>query len=58
MLVKMMRWAGKMLELIGMVIVAAGFLYGVQHSLVRFELATLAVGGLIFYIGWLVERKA
>ncbi|MGH9857224.1 MAG: hypothetical protein ACRD4B_05210 [Acidobacteriota bacterium] len=53
-----MKWTGKMLELVGMVVVAAGLLYGLQYSLVRFELGALAIGSLIFYIGWLVERKA
>jgi len=47
-----------MLELIGMVVVAAGFLYGVQYSLVRFELGALGIGGAIFYIGWLIEKKS
>ena len=47
-----------MLELIGMVVVAAGFLYGLEYSLVRFELGALAIGGLIFYIGWLIEQRA
>ncbi len=52
-----MKWTGKMLELIGMVVVAAGFLYGVQYSLVRFELGALAIGSLIFYVGWLIEKR-
>lgn len=53
-----MKWTGKILELVGMVVVAAGFLYGVQYSLVRFELGALAIGCAIFYIGWLVEKKS
>jgi hypothetical protein len=52
------KWTGKMLEVVGMMVVAAGFLYGIQYSLVRFELGALAIGSLIFYIGWLIERKA
>ena len=47
-----------MLELIGMVVVAAGFLYGIQYSLVRFELGALAVGSALFYIGWLIEKRS
>jgi hypothetical protein len=53
-----MKFTGKMLELIGMVVVAAGFLYGIQYSLVRFELGALAIGCAIFYIGWLIEKKS
>ena len=53
-----MKWAGKMLEMIGMVIVAAGLLYGISYSLIRFELGALAIGSIIFYAGWLIEKKA
>ena len=49
---------GKMLEMIGMVIVAAGLLYGVGYSLIRFELGALAIGSMIFYSGWLLEKRA
>ena len=50
-------WAAKMLELVGMVVVLTGFLYGVRFSLIRFELGALAVGGAIFYCGWLLEKR-
>jgi hypothetical protein len=53
-----MKWAGKMLELIGMVIVAAGFLYGVGMSLIKFELMALAIGSCVFLAGWLLEKQA
>jgi hypothetical protein len=49
--------AGKFLELIGMVVVLSGFLFGVQFSLIKFELGALFAGGAIFYCGWLMERK-
>ncbi len=47
-----------MLELIGMVIVAAGFLYGIGMSLVKFELTALMIGSMVFIAGWLLEKKA
>ncbi len=53
----MKQWTGKILELTGMVVVAAGFMYGVQYSLIRFELGALALGSAIFYLGWLLEKK-
>jgi len=53
-----MRWAGKMLELIGMVIVAAGLLYGMGMSLIKFELTAFAIGSCVFLAGWLLEKKA
>ncbi len=52
-----MKFAGKFLELVGLIVVASGFLFGVQYSLIKFELAALGVGCLIFYFGWLLERK-
>ena len=51
-------WLGKLLELAGMMIVLAGFLYGLKYNLVRFELGALAVGSVIFIGGWLLEKKA
>ena len=50
-------YAGKLLELIGMIIVLVGFLYGIQFSLIRFELSALAIGGAVFVVGWLIEKK-
>lgn len=53
----MHTFAGKILELIGLVVVLSGFLFGFQHNLVRFELGALAAGSAIFYIGWLLEKR-
>jgi inner membrane protein involved in colicin E2 resistance len=50
-------WTGKMMELIGMIVVLCGFLYGVRYSLIRFELGALLVGSAIFYGGWLLEKR-
>ena len=52
-----MKMWGKLLELIGMVIVLSGFLYGVKFSLMSFELTALFVGSAIFYGGYLLEKK-
>jgi hypothetical protein len=52
-----MRWAGKMLELIGMVIVLAGLLYGITYSLIKFELGALFIGSAVFYAGYLLEKR-
>lgn len=53
-----MKLAGKMLEMIGMVIVLVGFLYGVEFSLIKFELTALVVGSAVFYAGWMIEKKS
>jgi hypothetical protein len=50
-------FAGKILELLGLVIVLSGFLFGFQHNLIRFELMALAAGGAVFTVGWLLEKK-
>ena len=52
-----MKFTGKFLEVVGLIVVASGFLFGVQYSLIKFELAALAIGSLIFYIGYLLEKK-
>jgi hypothetical protein len=52
-----MKWIAKMLELIGMVIVLAGLLYGINYSLIKFELNALVIGGMVFCAGWLLEKK-
>jgi hypothetical protein len=48
---------GKTMELVGMVIVLVGFLYGIQFSLIKFELGALGIGASVFYAGWLLEKK-
>jgi inner membrane protein involved in colicin E2 resistance len=52
-----MKWMGKTLEMIGMVIVAAGFLYGVLYSLIKFELGALVIGSMVFFVGWRLEKR-
>ena len=49
---------GKLLELIGMIVVLSGFLFGVKYSLIKFELGALAVGSAVFYLGYLLEKKS
>jgi len=51
-------WMGKLLELIGMMVVLSGFLFGVKYSLIKFELGALAVGSAVFYLGYLLEKKS
>jgi membrane protease YdiL (CAAX protease family) len=48
----------KGLELLGLAIVGAGLLYGLGHEHgLKVELALLGVGGLVFAVGWLIERR-
>lgn len=50
-------WLAKLIELIGMMIVGSGFIYGIHFDLIKFELGALAVGSAVFYFGWLMEKK-
>ena len=50
-------YTAKLLQLIGLIVVLTGFLYGWKYNLIRFELGALAIGSLLFYGGWLMERK-
>ena len=52
-----MKVFGKVLELIGMVIVLSGLLFGLQFSLIKFEIGALFAGSAIFYCGWMIEKK-
>lgn len=38
-------------------ILGIGLLIGMQQQDTRSELKMLAAGGVVFFIGWLVERK-
>lgn len=50
-------WVAKFLELLGMVILLSGLFFGISYSLIKFELAALGIGCLVFYIGWLLEKR-
>lgn len=52
-----MKLLGKFLELAGMVVVLSGLLFGLQFSLIKFELGALFAGSAIFYCGWMLEKR-
>lgn len=51
-------YAGKMLEIMGLVLLPLGLLYGMQGrpDAMRVELTLLCMGGAAFLAGWLLER--
>jgi len=53
----MKTWLGKLLELIGMVVVLSGLLFGMKYSLIKFELSALFIGSAVFTVGWILEKK-
>ena len=59
---KLVYTLGKLVEMIGMVLVAAALLSGMgvfdgNPSMSR-EMLLLGVGGVVFTLGWFVERSA
>ena len=50
--------AGRLLQLIGMLLLPLGLMIGVFQDNVALEVRLLFIGGALFLIGWLLARKA
>ena len=48
---------GRLLQLIGLVILPIGLSYGLFNDNVGMEVRLLGVGGAMFVLGWLMARK-
>ena len=48
---------GRLFQLIGMIILPIGLLYGLVKNQVDLEVRMLAIGGAFFVVGWLMARK-
>ncbi|MBI3268785.1 MAG: hypothetical protein HYZ53_07165 [Planctomycetes bacterium] len=53
----MRYYAGKLLELVGLLCVGLALAYGVFQDSMRVELYLGTAGGAIFVLGWLVEGR-
>lgn len=49
---------GRLLQLIGMILLPYGLLIGVLRDNVQLEVKLLFIGGAFFVVGWLLARKA
>ena len=49
--------AGRLLQLVGLVMTGVGFLQGVLSGNVRGELALLALGAILFFAGRLIQGR-
>jgi len=49
---------GRLLQLIGMIILPIGLLTGLLKDNVNKEVRLLFIGGAIFLVGWLLARRA
>jgi len=48
---------GRLLQLIGLVLLPIGLSYGLFNDNVAMEVRLLGVGGAMFVLGWLMARK-
>ena len=48
---------GRLLQLIGMIILPIGLSYGLLKDNIRVEVQLLALGGFLFVLGWILSRK-
>jgi hypothetical protein len=53
----MMATIGRVLQVIGMVLLPIGFSYGMFHDDIQLEVRLLFIGGALFFAGWLLARK-
>jgi len=48
---------GRLLQLIGMIILPIGLAYGLLKNEIRVEVQLLALGGFLFVLGWILSRR-
>lgn len=58
----MIYWAGKVIELVGLMVVLAALFAGLglidnEPSMGR-EMVLLGIGGMLFVFGWMLEKHA
>ena len=48
---------GRLLQLIGMLLLPIGLMYGLVRGEIRREVQLLALGGFLFVLGWILSRE-
>ena len=48
---------GRLLQLIGMILLPIGLSYGLLNNNIRVEVQFLFIGGFLFLLGWILARK-
>ena len=48
---------GRLLQMIGMILLPIGLSYGLLKDNIRLEVQLLALGGFLFVLGWILARK-
>jgi uncharacterized membrane protein YgdD (TMEM256/DUF423 family) len=47
---------GRLLQLAGMIVLPIGLLYGLMRDDVKSEVRLLALGGVLFVVGWMLSK--
>jgi hypothetical protein len=48
---------GRLLQMIGMILLPIGLSYGLLKDNIRVEVQLLFIGGFLFLLGWILARK-
>jgi hypothetical protein len=49
--------AGRLLQLVGMILLPIGLSYGLLRDDIKTEVQLLALGGFLFVLGWILSRE-
>ena len=49
---------GRLLQLVGLIVLPIGLSYGLVKGEIRTEVQLLALGGFLFVLGWILSRKS
>lgn len=48
---------GRILQLVGLIVLPIGLSYGLLNDDIRTEVRLLAAGGFLFVLGWILSRE-
>lgn len=48
---------GRLLQIVGMIILPIGLMYGLVRGEIRTEVQLLALGGFLYVLGWILSRE-
>ena len=48
---------GRLMQLVGMILLPIGLSYGLLKDNIRIEVQLLALGGFLFVLGWILAKK-
>ncbi len=53
----MAPFIGRLLQLVGMIVLPIGLSYGLLREDIKTEVRLLAIGGFLFVLGWILSRE-